>query len=87
MLWSNVWKWRVKEEIRWELKGGCDIKPVNKGFVTVSGCVLISDSVVCDQGEKGDKNSILYFEVEVYNIVNRKKKMRREATNETVLLL
>ena len=31
MLWSNVWKWRVKEEIRWELKGGCDIKPVKKG--------------------------------------------------------
>ena len=53
----------------------------------MSGCVLISDSVVCDQGEKGNKNSILYFEVEVYNIVNRKKKMRREATNETVLLL
>ena len=69
------------------MKGGCDIKPVKKGFVIVSGCVLISDSVVCDQGEKGDKNSILYFEVEVYNIVNRKKKMRREATNETVLLL
>ena len=56
------------------MKGGCDIKPVKKGFVIVSGCVLISDSVVCDQGEKGNKNSILYFEVEVYNIVNRKKK-------------
>ena len=54
MLWSNVWKWRVKEEIRWELKGGWDIKPVKKGFVIVSGCVLISDSVVCDQGEGKD---------------------------------
>ena len=25
MLWSNVWKWRVKEGIRWELKAVCDI--------------------------------------------------------------
>ena len=49
----------IKEEIRWELKGGCDIKPVKKGFVIVSGCVLISDSVVCDQGE-GKERKVLY---------------------------
>ena len=59
ILWSNVWKWRVKEEIRWELKGGCDIKPVKKGFVTVSGCVLISDGVAFDQGE-GKERKVLY---------------------------
>ena len=58
-LWSNVWKWRVKEEIRWELKGGCDIKSVKEGFVLVSGCVLISDSMVCDQGE-GKERKVLY---------------------------
>ena len=50
---------RVKEGIRWELKGGCDIKPVKKGFVIVSGRVLISDSMVCDQGE-GKERKVLY---------------------------
>ena len=59
MLWSNVWKWRVKEEIRWELKGGCDVKPVKEGFVSVSGCVLISDSMACDQDE-GKERKALY---------------------------
>ena len=41
------------------MKGGYDIKPVKKGFVQVSGCVLISDGVVCDQGD-GKERKVLY---------------------------
>ena len=41
------------------MKGGCDIKPVKEGFVLVSGYVLISDSMVCDQGE-GKERKVLY---------------------------
>ena len=41
------------------MKGGCDIKSVKEGFVLVSGYVLISDSMVCDQGE-GKERKVLY---------------------------
>ena len=39
-------------------KGGCDIKPVKKAFVILSGCVLISDSVVFDQGEGKERKAL-----------------------------
>ena len=40
------------------MKGGYDIKPVKKGFVQMSGCVLISDGVAFDQGE-GKERKVL----------------------------
>ena len=54
MLWSKIWKWRVKDEIRCELKVVYDSEAVKEGFVLESGCVLISDSMACDQGEGKD---------------------------------
>ena len=41
------------------MKGGSDVKLVKEGFVVASGCVLISDSMVCDQGE-GKERKVLY---------------------------
>ena len=52
MLWSNVWKWRVKERIRRESKVACDILPGKEDFLTkLSFSVLINDGVVCNQSE------------------------------------
>ena len=48
-----------KEEIV-GVEGGCDIKSVKEGFVLVSGCVLISDSMVYDQ-VKARKGSCVRF--------------------------